>query len=138
MEKTRIVLDTNVLLAGLYSSAGASHKVLDAVEREKVAIVLSIALVFEYEEVLKRHKRSLGLSNEDVDVVLDNLCLLGEHQTIYFLWRPQLRDPKDDHLLELAVASGVDTIVTHNVRDFRGVEKFGIRAITPGKFLEEI
>ncbi len=69
---------------------------------------------------------------------LDNICALSNFQDIYFLWRPYLKDPKDDHVLEVAVASKTKTILTHNIKDFKGVEKFGIKAITPGKYLEEI
>lgn len=57
---------------------------------------------------------------------------------IYFLWRPYLSDPKDDHILELAVASGTKTIVTHNINDFRELNKFGVRVITPRMLLKEV
>jgi len=138
MIKIKVVLDTNVLYAGLYSSRGASHQILRALERGNVKIVLSTVLLFEYEYILKRNKTELGLSDRDIEKVLDNLCRLGEHQKIYFLWRPYLSDSEDDHILEVAVASGTKTIVTHNVKDFKGSEKFGIRVLTPRKLLEEI
>ena len=62
----------------------------------------------------------------------------SEHQKIYFLWRPYLSDPKDDHLLELAVASGAGLIITHNTKDFKGVERFNVKTITPPQLLEEL
>jgi len=138
MIPVRVVLDTNVLHAGLYSSRGASYQVLKAVEKGKIKIILSTALLFEYEDILVRNRSVPGLSVRDIDVVLDNLCKLAEHHRIFFLWRPYLAGPKDDHILELAVASGTTTIVTHNIKDFRGIRKFGIRAIPPKKLLEEI
>ncbi len=137
-KKTRIVLDTNVLYAGLYSSKGASFRVLKAIEEGKLQIVISTTLLFEYEDILKRNQVILGLSNQDIEKILDYLCLQSDHQKIYFLWRPRLPDPKDDHLLELAIASGTKLIVTHNTKDFKGVEEFGIRSITPQKLLEEL
>jgi len=137
-KKLRIILDTNVLYAGLYSSKGASFKVLRAIDDGKVRSVLSTALLFEYEDVLKRKQEILNLSNQDIEKILDNLCFLSEHQNIYFLWRPRLPDPKDDHLLELAVASGVTFVVTHNTSDFKGSDKFGVRPITPKELLEDI
>jgi len=78
------------------------------------------------------------LSNQQIEVVLDNLCFLSDFQKVYFLWRPYLRDPHDDHILEVAVASHTPYIVTHNIKDFRGSEHFGILAISPQKLLEMI
>jgi len=137
-KKTRIILDTNVLYAGIFSSKGASFKILEAIEEGKVQIVLSTTLLFEYEDILKRNQLILGLSNQEIEKILDFFCMQSEHQKIYFLWRPRLPDPKDDHLLELAIASGTKLIVTHNTKDFKGLEEFGIRSITPKKLLEEI
>jgi len=137
-KKVRIILDTNVLYAGLYSSRGASFKILEAIEECKLHTVLSTTLLFEYEDILKRNQTILGLSNHDVDKILNYFCLRSEHQKIYFLWRPFLSDPKDDHLLELAIASGTKLIATYNVKDFRGVDKFNVQTITPAKLLEEL
>ena len=138
MKKQRVILDTNVLFAGLYSSLGASYQILRAIEEDKIKTVISTTLLFEYEDVLKRKKLNLGLTSQQIEIILDNLCDLSEYQKIYFLWRPYLRDPKDDHVLEVAVASKTQIIVTHNIKDFKGVEKFGIKAIPPGKLLEVI
>ena len=137
-KKTRIILDTNVLYAGLYSSKGASFRVLQAIKKDRLKLVMSTTLLFEYEDILKRNQFVLGLSDEEIEKILDYLCLQSEHQKIYFLWRPRLPDPKDDHLLELAVASGTKLIVTHNTKDFKGIEEFGIRSLTPKELMEEI
>jgi putative PIN family toxin of toxin-antitoxin system len=138
MDKKRIILDTNVLFAGLYSSEGASYQILRAIERGQFRIFLSTTLLFEYEDILNRKKLELGLSEKQIEAVLDNLCRLSDYQKIYYLWRPFLRDPNDDHILEVAVASHTEIIVTHNIKDFNGIEKFGIRAITPKQLLKEI
>jgi len=127
-----------VLFAGLYSSRGASFRVLQAIEEGKLKVVLSTTLLFEYEDILKRNQVVLGLTNQEIEKILDYLCMQSEHQKIYFLWRPFLADLKDDHLLELAIASGTKLIVTHNTKDFKGAEEFGIRSITPKELLEEI
>ena len=131
-------MDTNVLFAGLYSSTGASFQILRLLDTGRLQTVLSTALLFEYEDILKRKQTVLELSNREVDIVLDNICVLSKFQEIYFLWRPYLKDPKDDHVLEVAVASHTPIIVTHNLKDFKGISKFAIKAITPGTFLEEI
>ncbi len=137
-KKVRIILDTNVLFAGLYSSRGASFRVLQAIEEGKLKVVLSTTLLFEYEDILKRNQVVLVLTNQEIEKILDYLCMQSEHQKIYFLWRPFLADLKDDHLLELAIASGTKLIVTHNTKDFKGAEEFGIRSITPKELLEEL
>ncbi|MEP6836253.1 MAG: PIN domain-containing protein [Gemmatimonas sp.] len=63
------------------------------------------------------------------------LCSVAHHRQIYFLWRPFLRDPNDDMVLEVAVEAQCTYIVTFNLRDFVGIEQFGLQAITPGQFL---
>ena len=138
MAKIRTVIDTNVVYAGLYSARGASFQVLRAVERGTVRMVLSTTLLFEYEDILRRNQADLRLTDLDVERILDGFCRRGDHQRVYFLWRPCLPDPKDDHLLELGVACGASTIVTHNIRDFRGAVQFGIRALPPRELLEMI
>jgi putative PIN family toxin of toxin-antitoxin system len=136
--KIRSVLDTNVIFSGLYSKQAASFQVLKAVVARKIQPVLSVALLFEYEDVLKRKAEKLGFTSDEIDAFLDNICDLAHHQRVHYLWRPFLTDPKDDHVLELAVASRVKTITTFNVRDFDGVEQFGVNIISPRRLLEEI
>lgn len=136
--KIQTILDTNIIFAGLYSAFGASFQVLRALTARKIQPVLSVALVFEYEEVLKRNSRKLGLTHRDIDAFLDNLCAFSSYQKIHYLWRPYLPDPKDDHVLELAVASQVKAITTFNAKDFKGVDRFGVKIISPQHLLEEI
>lgn len=97
--------------------------------------MLSTALVLEYESVLKREALVIGYSPDEVDKLVGFLCTVATPQPIYFLWRPQLRDSKDDMVLELAANAGCRYIVTLNVRDFAGSERFGVQAITPAHFL---
>lgn len=134
----RIVLDTNVLYAGLYSASGKSFQLLRAIASGQVRIALSTPLLFEYEDVLKRNQPMLGLTDAEVDIVLDNLCAQADLQAVYFLWRPTLPDAKDDMVLELAVAGQVPRIVTFNAKDFRPASRFGIEVVTPKTVLEEL
>lgn len=131
-------MDTNVLFAGLYSANGASYKLLQQLAVGNFQIVISTPLLYEYEEVLKRNRSLLNLTDFDIEIVLDNLCGFSRHQKVYFLWRPYLPDPKDDLVLELAVAGQVNSIVTYNLKDFAGIERFGIEAITPKILLERL
>lgn len=139
MSARRIVLDTNVLVSGLRSSRGASFRLLRLVGvSPKFEINVSVPLVLQYEEVLKRQARVLGLTYADVDAVVNYLCAVANRREVFFLWRPFLRDPDDDLVLEVAVESEATEIVTFNLRDFAGTDRFGIEAITPRDFLERI
>jgi len=131
-------LDTNVLVSAVRSAQGASFRLLSLVGTGRFEIALSVALVLEYEDALMRQVPESRFDEEDLGAVLDYLCAVGHHQRIFYLWRPVLRDPADDMVLELAVASGAGTIVTFNERHFGGCERFGIRVAVPRTFLAEI
>jgi putative PIN family toxin of toxin-antitoxin system len=132
-----IVLDTNVVISGMRSREGASYRLLlELGDDSRFRISISVPLAMEYEMALKRVP---GLGGADAERLVDFLCEVGEKREIYFLWRPLLRDPKDEMVLEVAVEAQADTIVSHNVRDFQGVEEhFGIRIVKPGVFLLEL
>ena len=131
----RVVLDTNVLYSALNSSRGISYHLLSLLAEERFDTAVSVPLVLEYEDVLGRLVRRGGLSREDADVALDFMCEASVRQTIFFLWRPLLRDPKDDHVAELAIAAGCDAIVTHNHRDFAALTQFDLEVISPYELL---
>lgn len=134
----RFVLDTNVLVAGLWSRDGAAFQILRMVQQAVIQPALSVPLVLEYEMVLRRRTAEIGLREGEVETVLNFLCSVGHLQQIHFLWRPTLRDPRDELVLELAVAAHCRYIVTHNLRDFGGVERFGVTAIRPAPFLSKL
>ena len=131
-------MDTNFLVSALRSSLGASYRLLKRVGLGDFDLVVSAPLILEYEAVLKRWDTGVGLIDADADAVLDYLCSVSTHAEIFSLWRPILPDPKDDMVLEVAVAAGCDTIVTFNQRDFRGIGQFGLRALRPGDFLNDL
>jgi putative PIN family toxin of toxin-antitoxin system len=132
----RVVLDTSVLVAALRSRRGASFEVLSRVGPDEFEIALSVPVVFEYEDALMRHLSATELVSDDIGDLIDYLCSVAVLQDIFFLWRPQLRNPGDDHVFELAVAAGCNAIITHSVRDFAGAERFGVRVLTPGSFVQ--
>lgn len=134
-----ITIDTNVILSALRSRLGASFVLLSNVGAGSTFNThLSVPLTLEYEEVLKRESRALGLTFGEIEELIDYLCSVSDLHDVYYLWRPFLPDPEDDMLLEVALVAGCDTIVTHNIRHFVGTKKLGLRAITPGAFLQEI
>ena len=133
-----MVIDTCVLISALRSRNGASFKILSLIDSKKFTFFLSVPLVLEYEAVTKRMSRNLGLTHSDIEEIIDYLCTVGDHRKVHFLWRPNLKDPSDDFVLELAVESECDYIVTHNIKDFKGIKKFNLKAITPQELLRKI
>ena len=133
----KIVIDTNVLVSALRSRRGASFKLVSVLPSDEFSIAISVFLVLEYEDALKRLESS-AITSQEIGNFADFLCKIGHHQEIFFLWRPFLPDPSDDHVLEVAVAAGCEAIVTYNKRDFKGIERFGLRVLDPREFLSEI
>ena len=138
MKKFNIVIDTNVILTALRSTKGASFKFLSIIDSNRFEFSLSVPLFFEYELVAKRNKVQLGLSLSTIDDILYYLAELSNKREIYFLWRPFLKDPKDDLVLEVAVESSCDFIISYNKKDFRNINKFGLKVLTPYEFLKLI
>lgn len=134
----RIVLDTSVLVAAMRSQRGASHRLLRLLPTPRCQIALSVALYMEWQAVLTRPEHlPPGVGREQMQGFLRYLVSMAHLQDVYYLWRPFLRDPDDDMVLECAVASGSRYIVTHNINDFRRTEQLGVTAITPGQFLQQ-
>jgi putative PIN family toxin of toxin-antitoxin system len=133
-----VVLDTSVLVAGVRSRRGASFQLLSRIGTGAFDIAVSVPLVLEYEDALIRHLTATDLSEDDVRDIIDYVCSVAVRQEVFYLWRPILRDPGDDLVLELAIAANCDAIVTHNIRDFAGLSHFGLRLLTPGEFMQEL
>ena len=133
-----IVIDTNVVVSALRSRRGASHRLLTLVGRGRFEIHLSVPLVLEYEYAARELPSDLSLDEGDVADILDYLCAVGRLWDVFFLWRPLLRDPGDDMILELAVTAGCDAIVSYNKRDLSRARDFGLRVLDPREFLIEL
>lgn len=134
MSTPLVVLDTNILVSALRSRKGASFAVVERIGGGEFELAVSVPLVLEYEDAMLRHRGSLSAG--EVRDITDYLCSVALHHRIFFLWRPLLRDPNDDMVAEVAVAAGAQAIVTHNRRDFLGVEKFGLKIWSPHQLLE--
>ena len=134
----KVVIDTNVLVSALKSRRGASNRFISLLPSDSFSIAISVPLLFEYEDVLKRGNLPLEITQEDISDFIDFLCHIGIRQDIFFLWRPFLPDPSDDLVLEVAVAGGCNAIITYNKRHFRDIEQFGLRALDSKEFLAEI
>lgn len=137
--KYKVVIDTNVLVSALRSRDGASFLLISLLGRnEAFDIYISVALILEYEDAAKRLLGKVEITESIIDDVIDYICLIGRDQQVFFLWRPFLKDPSDDMVLELAVAAGCNFIITHNKKDFTNIDDFGIQAMSPVEFLQMI
>ena len=134
----QIVIDTSVVTSALRSRRGASYRLLTLLGSGKFGVSLSVPWLLEYEQVAKRLVGQIPLTEADIDHILDYLCQTAAHHQVFYLWRPFLKDPEDDMVLELAVAANCGYVVTFNTRDFAGAEQFGIRIVTPRDFLQLI
>jgi putative PIN family toxin of toxin-antitoxin system len=137
----RIVMDTSVFVAGLRSRNGASNAVLGLIADRRITPLATLTLFLEYEAVLKRpeQRAALGYSLDDVDRILAALASAIEPVELHFRWRPQLRDPAGDMVLEVAVNGRAEAVVTHNIADFATMaEGFGIPALLPAELLRRI
>ena len=137
----RIVLDTDVVLAALRSPAGGSAEVVRLARHGQVRLVASVALMLEYEAVATRPEqlRAIGATRQSVLSALDFIAAIADEAQGHFRWRPQVRDPADEMVLEAAVNGRASVLMTFNRRDFgAGPASFGIRLCTPGDFLRSL
>lgn len=133
----QIVLDTNVLVAGLRSRRGASFELLRLIAENRFRLNVSVALALEYEDVLKRPGLVTSLTDDEIDAFLDYALASSTLVQSVPTLRPALRDPDDERILEVAAQCRA-IIVTHNTRDFDGAAQFGVRVKTPLQFLIQL
>lgn len=131
----RIVLDTDVLIAAFRSDQGASRQLLLAALNGDITLLLSVPVMLEYEAVLTRPEQiaEIGLSRSEIGAVLDAMAAVAHPVSLWFLWRPSLKDVKDEMVLETAVNGAADVLGTFNLRHLaRAAAEFGIKAMRPG------
>jgi putative PIN family toxin of toxin-antitoxin system len=138
---TVIVVDTSVFVAALLGPGGASREVLRRCLVRRYEPVMGAALIHEYEAVLSRAAlfKKCVLTAEEREELLDAFFSVCRWTRIYYMWRPNLPDEADNHLVDLAIAGGAEAIVTKNVKDFKGAElRFtGLRILRPADLIAE-
>ena len=139
----RLVLDTAVMVAAIRSDAGASRWLLRAAleRRSGLTVLVTVPLLIEYEAVMTRaeHLKASGLSDGDVEALLDAVAAVAEPVRLAYLWRPTLPDVDDDMVLEAAVNGQADGIVTFNLGDFIGpARQFGLEVMRPGEAVQRL
>lgn len=138
VEQDRLVVDTNVLVSAVLSEGGAARAVLRLCLRGEAVPLIGQALFLEYEDVFARTEpfaRSL-LPREERDALLDAFLATCRWTRISYLWRPNLPDEGDNHLVELAVAGAAAAIVTGNARDLTAGElRLGPPVLSPAALL---
>jgi putative PIN family toxin of toxin-antitoxin system len=136
----RIVLDTDVVVSAMRSPTGASAELLRRVVAGKATMLLSVALALEYEATctLAEHRLAAGLSASETLAFVNGLIALAEPVRTFFRWRPQLRDPGDELVLEAAVNGRAALIATFNQRDLKDARNFGIEVLRPAAVLRRL
>jgi putative PIN family toxin of toxin-antitoxin system len=136
----RVVLDTNVLVAASRSRLGASFTLLRALRSGRYKALVSVPLMLEYEAVLSRPDQLIASARTPAMTAafLDAICLCTEPVHLHYLWRPQLRDPADEMVLETALNGRADALVTLNIGDFAAAANFRLPVLTPGAFLRQL
>jgi putative PIN family toxin of toxin-antitoxin system len=129
----KLVIDTNILVAATRNRHGPSFALVQIIRLKQVTMYCSPALFLEYEDVLKRPNQlaASGLLASDIDAILNELAGIIEPVTTHYQWRPQLRDPADEMVLEAAANAQAHAIVTYNLRDFGPAKLFGIPVLNP-------
>ena len=137
----RLVLDTDVVVAAMRSPRGGSAELIRRIRAGRARMLLSVALALEYESkcMMAEHRLASGLNEAEVTIFVDGMLSMAEPVQQYFRWRPQLRDPGDELVLEAAVNGRAVAIVTFNEKHLREAQtSFGIEVLRPGEVLRRL
>jgi len=136
----KVVIDTSVWISALITKNSDARKVLRLVFEKKLLPQMSEALFYEYEDVMRRKKiqDTTPLTKQEQSTLLNAFISTCRWNEIYYMWRPNLNDEDDNFVVELAVASGAEAIITYNIKDFNNAElSFSHTITTPENFIKD-
>lgn len=137
----RVVLDTDVIIAGMRSPSNASAEIIRRARRGELTMMASVSLFMEYEAkcTLPVHYQAAGLTSQEADIFMNTLASIVKPVKTHYLWRPQLRDPADEMVLEAAVNGGAQALISFNQKHFGATPlRFGIQLLLPSQFLRSL
>ena len=128
-----IVLDTNVLVAGLLSPFGPPGRILDLVLSGELGLAYDDRILAEYRDVLARAR--FGFDRTSVAELLAYIETEEQHVTAMPV-NVELPDPDDLPFLEVSRTVQADALVTGNTRHYPAASRHGIVVLTPAEFME--
>ena len=134
-------MDTDVVVAAMRSPSGASAAILRCIRQGQCVMLLSVPLALEYEALCQKAEQRLaaGLSERQATIFVSAVIAMAEPVETHFLWRPQLRDPNDEMVLEVAVNGQAEALVTFNLKDYGAAPgRFGVDLLLPRQAIERI
>lgn len=140
-ECMRVVIDTNIIINTLLSPSrqSASFRLAEMCLQNVIEPQFSNALFNEYEDVSHRQNilDKTKFTEEEIAIILDGIFSVGRWHKVHYLWRPSLKDEGDNHLIDLAVASNAEYLISYNLKDLMsGDLKFAFEVLTPEDFLK--
>ena len=138
---TRVIIDTNVFVSALLSQESSPSLVLRLCLTKTIKPIIGTTLYTEYCDVCNRDKifKNAALNKDERNELFDAFINTCDWVSVYYLWRPNLKDESDNHLLELATASQAKYIVTGNIKDFQNGNLLfpDIKIVTPREFIDQ-
>ena len=136
----KVVIDTSVWISALITKDSSARELLRLAFYKKIFPQMSEALFHEFEMVMKREKiqelTPLGITEQTA--LFNAFLSTCRWNEIYYMWRPNLSDEDDNFIIELAVASGAEAIITYNLKDFTNAElSFSHTITTPENFIKD-
>jgi putative PIN family toxin of toxin-antitoxin system len=120
----KIVVNTSVFVSALIGPSGPGREIIRQCLQARYLPLMGLNLFCEYESVIFRESvlTQCPLSSDEISKLFQAFLSVCEWVNVYYLWRPNLRDEADNHLIELSIAGNARFLVTNNLKDFRNTQ----------------